>query len=139
MWKFFKEINFSDPAIKQYHIDTRDFGCATNTEETKINIDLHKTRKNPARYFHTSEEIVQLLNRFFEESGGKVEWRMFTLTGEAKFRTEGWELKYIRIYRFDKGLIIASSRNENESAFVFGKHMLACPVNKRREILNAHS
>lgn len=136
MWKFFKEVDFSDPSIKQYHIDTRDFHCSTNTEETIINIDLHKTRKQPEKYFHTAEEIAALLNRFFEESGGDKKWRMFTLTGEAAFRTANWELKYIRIYRFDKGLIIASARNEHESPFVFGKHMLACPV--EQEYLNAH-
>jgi hypothetical protein len=72
MWNFFKEIDFSDVNIKQYHIDTKDFCCSTDTEETKISIDLHKTRKQPENYFHTSEEIVELLNRYFEESGGKI-------------------------------------------------------------------
>jgi hypothetical protein len=136
MWKPYQEIDFNDENIKQYHIDTRDFHCLAKEEVSDMVLDLHKTRKKPEQYFHTGEEIKALLDRYFNESGGPVEWRMFSLSGEASFRAGNWQLKYIRIFRLPEGLVVASKRNEHEAAFVFGKHMLACPVELR--YLNAH-
>jgi hypothetical protein len=133
-WIPFKEVDFSDKKIKQYHIDTRDFNCLCLQEGKEVDIDLNKTRNNPENYFHTSQEIADLLQRYYEESGGAGEWRFFSLTGEAKFRTDNWQMKYIRIFRFDQGLIVTSGNRDER--FVMGKHMLSCSVNKRESVLN---
>jgi flavorubredoxin len=132
MWIPFKELDFNNNKILQYHIDTRDFHCNTLTEEFDFKIDIGKTIKFPANYFHTGDEVKKLLERYYEESGGDGEWRMLTLTGQAEYRTSGWQLKYIRIFRLPEGLVVY----DRQTNFLFPKDMLACKVNKK--YLNHH-
>jgi len=49
---------------------------------------------------------MDLLNRYYKESGGKGNWRMFSL-GE-----KGWLMKYIRIWRTPLGFIICDCNNK---------------------------
>lgn len=125
-WTPYQEIDFSDPGhrITCYHVDTRDFHCKANSH-TK-NLFTPKLRKYPEKYFHTAEEVRALLDRLFNDSGGHGEWRMLSLEDEAKFRTSGWQLKYIHLFRYGGNLFLVT----NEDDFVFSKQMLACPVNQ---------
>lgn len=130
-WIPYNQIDWTNIKLLQFHIDTRDFCCNASTEPVP-GIDLYKTRKFTANYFHTVDEILALLKRYHEESGGTVEWRMFSLDGQAKYRTSNWQLKYIRIFRLPQGLVVYDDKDK----FLFSKDMLACSVNQ--EYLNAH-
>lgn len=131
-WIPYQQLPWNDMSIPSYHIDTRDFkGIAGEPPEHVI--DLHKTRKYPHNYFYTVEEIVKLLDRYSNESGGlDVKWRMFSLTGTARFRTSNWQLKYIRIYRTIMGFVVYDS----QSKFLYPKDMLNEPI--EQEYLNSH-
>lgn len=132
-WIPFKEIDFSDTSIAAYHVDTRDFNCTSN--DHKPELDLRKVDKNPEYYEHTPEEVVELLSRLYEESGGKGEWRMLTLEGDGKHRTGNWQMKYIRIYRIPSGLVVTVS-GHNDPVFIMSKSMLANKVGQK--YLNHH-
>lgn len=135
-WVFYKDINFADKRIQQYHVDTRDFCVSTNTNPPKVRLNQMRLSENEQDYYHTDKEIRDLLDRYFKESGGRVKWRMLMLEGEGAAKTSSWQLKYMLIYRLPKGLIVAYHRNEVDIAYVYSKQILACPVNKA--YLNAH-
>lgn len=136
-WVKHTNIDFADESIIAYHIDTRDFHVSTNNYLPPI--DLFKTRKNPDQYFFTPEEIKELIERYYNQSGGDGEWRMFSLEGSGRQKTEGWQLKYIRIHRLKhrmykgkQALVIYDER----SKFLFTKDILNNSVNQ--EFLNHH-
>lgn len=104
-WIFFKEVNFADNQILQYHIDTRDFHCLANTEKSDKLPQVNKLAKYPERFFYSAEEVAAMLDRYYTESGGEMDWRFFHLIG-----IDYW-LKYIRIYRVDQGLIVCNNDN----------------------------
>lgn len=136
-WKPYKEIDFSDESLKQFHIDTRDFCCNVVEEDIDFEItDIDKVKKNPSWYYHTTEELIDLLHRYYVSSGGAGEWRMFTLSGEAAYRTSNWQMKYIRIYRMEQGFLIILKEPMEKYTFVMPKRLLSCPVNQ--ELLNFH-
>ena len=122
-WNALESVEFSDKSVKAYHVDTRDFHVKKSTEGKEL--DLSKTRKYPYNYFHTAEEVKELLQRLITVTGGKKDWRYFTL--KNVFRSEGWNMKYMRIYRFPQGLVVC-----NQYGFVFNKRDLAQPVVMRR-------
>ena len=130
-WNFYTEVNFGDESIQQYHIDTRDFCCIVNSEKSEKNFDFAKSRKHPENFFHTAVEVVDLLTRLFNESGGKVEWRFLSLDGEGKRLTVNWQIKYIRIHRTENGLIVCDGNH-----YALSKDILSCKVNQ--EHLSAH-
>ena len=109
-WDFFKNIDFSDQSILQYHIDTRDFHCVIFKEQPEKPLDFVKILRpfQLPKFIHTPEEVMELLTRYYNDSGGNVKsgWRLFCLEGE-----EGWIMKYIRIYRVDQGLVICNSHH----------------------------
>ena len=102
-WKPLHEINFADESILQYHIDTRDFCCVAHTYKSEKLPDISSLIKYKDRFFYTHQEVSELINRYYNESGGKKEWRFFSL--EAGMN---WALKYIRIYRTEYGLIVCT-------------------------------
>ena len=118
-WVFYKEVDFADKKILQYHIDTRDFYCLTNTEKAEKFPDISKLLKYPERFFHTPDEIVKMINRYYTDSGGEKEWRFFSLKG-----VDNWSMKYIRIYRADEGLLVC-----NNSHYALRKEILNEVVN----------
>lgn len=122
-WRPYQEVDWD--RFKQYRIDTRDFYCICSNDDHTL--DLSKTKKNPKRYFFDKMELMELLERLFEESGGEGGWRMLTLIGEASHRTSNWQLKYISIFRTDKGFVIYN-RDED---FLFPKAMLSYPVSQK--------
>jgi hypothetical protein len=126
-WINYNEIDFFDESIKAYHIDTRDFFCATNDFSPKILGVKHL--KNRTQYFHNGKEIKDLIDRLFNESGGAVKWRMLTLCNEGKRYTGNWQLKYIRIYRLEYGLLVCIEHNDVFTPL--SKQILAYKVNQK--------
>lgn len=127
-WKFYTEIDFSNEKIKQFHVDTRDFHCSVNEDNPKKElIGMSKVKFHPDKYAHTGEEVMQLLTRLFNESGGKAKWRFLMLDTVG----DNWSLKYIRIYRTYFGLVVCDSQNN-----VLTKEVLNSKVNQ--EYLHSH-
>jgi len=124
-WVFFKEIDWECPNNNKFNVDTRDFhvGYHWTDEEHK---DISTIRKYP-HFFHTKDELIDLLDRYYIESGGRVEWRYFSLENYDG----GWGLKYLRIFRIDMGYIVCDSENR-----ALKKDLLRGEINK--QLLHAH-
>lgn len=123
-WTSLSEVDFSDQNLNQFHVDTRDFCISTSGDPRPNNYRL--VRNHPERYVHTAEEVLAMLNRMFEESGGIREWRMLSLDGSAKKFSINWQYKYFRIYRVNGGLIVCDMYNLPQT-----KEHLSCPVFQR--------
>ena len=106
-WIKINDVDFFDETILQYHIDTRDFCCLCNKEKRDDELDLHKIDKLKERFYHTSEEIISLIERYKKESGGDGSWRFFNLKG-----ADNWSMKYIRIFRNENGLLVCDSNSK---------------------------
>jgi hypothetical protein len=120
-WVFFKNIDWDCPKNNRFNIDTRDFCCGyrwTDDEHEDFSILV----KNRYKFFHTKDELISLLERLFEESGGEGEWRMLSL-GEG---SDNWSLKYLRVQRYEQGFLVCSS---NERAL--NKEFLRQSVNQK--------
>jgi len=129
-WVFFKDIDFNDPDINQFNVDTRDFHVGYTVESSIDKVNLSTINKYP-HFFHTADEVKTTLQRLFNESGGRVEWRYLSLDGLAKKQTEGWQLKYIRIIRSPNGWLMCNKDN-----YALSKQIWDCPVNQK--VLAAH-
>lgn len=129
-WAEHNKIDFSDINILKYNIDTRDFHVSTSTSRGK-EINFDKLKKYPDRFFHTPEELTETINRLFIESVGEVKWRYLALEGEGKKHSHGWEMKYLRIYRAEEGLVVCNDEN-----YALNKDILSCSINK--DLLHAH-
>lgn len=127
-WVFYKEIDWNDTKYNQFNIDTRDFYCGYTQSESHH--DIKTLEKYPA-FFFTEDELKNQLNRLFEESGGEGEWRFLELVSNDK-RVKNWKLKYLRIYREEKGFIICNSDFE-----AIRKDILSAPMIDE-ELLNHH-
>lgn len=126
-WKFFKEIDFTDDSVIKYNVDTRDFHVSCmKAEDIDSEFDTAKIEKYSDRFFHTSDEVIDLLDRYFIESGGRVKWRFFSLEG-----IDNWSMKYIRIRRTPHGLVVCNEDNRD-----LRKDILENKVNQ--EHLSAH-
>lgn len=101
-WVFFREIDWNCPNNNVFWIDTRDFCCGYDFRDIPHE-DFDKLKKYP-HFFLTHEELVQLIERYFTESGGEQEWRFFNLEG-----IDNWNMKYIRIARTELGYIVCNS------------------------------
>lgn len=101
-WVFFREIDWDCPKNNQFNVDTRDFHVGYRWDEPHKDYD---TLKKYPHFFLTKDELVDLLERYYMESGGKKRWRLFALETYGF----GWELKYLRIFRSDLGYIVCDS------------------------------
>jgi len=104
MWLHYKEVDFSNEEIQQFHVDTRDFHVSTIMEPSEDVPSLNKLKKYTDRFFYTSLELKTLLDSLFIQSGEDKSWRYLTINGD-------WNLKYLRIYRTSYGLLICDSYN----------------------------
>lgn len=120
-WQEHTLIDYNDTSIMSYHVDTRDFYVSANDTDCSDKFDLDKLyRSKHSQFFHNGDEVKQLIERYYMESGGEAEWRMFCLQGAVN-----WELKYIRIYRTKYGLLVCSS-----SDYALNKEHLSKSVDK---------
>ncbi len=111
-WVFFREIDWECPKNNKFNVDTRDFHCGYLWDDIGHE-DFDKLKKY-SRFFLSKEELVDLLERYYLESGGEGEWRYFTLNHNDS-RVLYWNMKYIRIYRTELGFIVC---NSNEKAIL---------------------
>lgn len=127
-------IDFGNTGIQTFYVDTRDFHCkmiTSSNHEHVSKIDIDKILKYSDRFFHTTDEVQQLINRYKSESGGDVKWRYFSLDGNGEKQTSGWQMKYITILRTQHGLLICGRDH-----VVFNKNVLSSGVNQK--YLHAH-
>ena len=135
-WKYYEDVDFSDVNIARYNIDTRDFYCAVQTkaemeEHDRLitTLDTSKIDKYPvSKFYHTEQEVKDLIERFWRESGGDGEWRCLSLKSKNKNVTN-WNLKYIRIARTEKGFLVCNSYGA-----IISKNDLSDPI--EQEYLN---
>jgi hypothetical protein len=131
-WEFFTGIDFSDETVKMFSVDTRDFHCIAikdYKEDPKDRaLNISKLGNN---FFYTPEEVHEIVKKLFDTSGGAVEWRYLELSGDGERVSSNWGLKYLRIERTAKGLVIC-----NASHYAIRKDIFECKV--KQEYLNAH-
>lgn len=120
-WKFFMDVDFSNEKVRQYHVDTRDFHVSLIEKESDEFKPFGALENEPGKYVHSAEEVMPLLSRYYDESGGNIDWRYFRLEGEGKKLTIGWQCKYLRIYRYGGGLVICNKDN-----YAMRKSILGC-------------
>lgn len=121
-WIHFRKIDWDSLENDRFSIDTRDFCCSQHKTEF-VHEDISKILKLKQRFFFTKEELIALLERLFIESGGEGEWRYLYLDKDS------WDLKYLRIQRYDEGFLICNSENR-----ALNKEFLSNPVGQ--EYLN---
>jgi hypothetical protein len=124
-WIFYPGIDFNNEAFIHYHIDTRDFHCIANEKRSEKAVNRERIKQLTGNYFFTQQEVIDLIDRYFKESGEVRKWRLLMLSGEGKKYTVGWELKYLRIQRTKRGFLICNSRFKPLS-----KEILNNPVQK---------
>lgn len=122
-WIHYSQIDFDHKEYNVFSIDTRDFYAAYNFIENHEGME--KVKKYPD-FFHTKEEVTELLDRLYSESGGEGKWRMLSISVN-----DSWNLKYIRIYRTDLGFLVCDSYSK-----ALRKTYLSQSVNK--EYLSKH-
>ena len=129
-WKYYEDVDFSDVNIARYNIDTRDFYCAVQTKAEMeqhdrliATLDTSKIDKYPvSKFYHTEQEVKDLIERFWRESGGDGEWRCLSLKSKNKNVTD-WNLKYVRIARTEKGFLVC-----NAYGAIISKNDLSDPI-----------
>lgn len=127
-WGFFQDIDWNCEKNNRFNVDTRDFHVGYN-----FNSEHHKDWSTISKYNHfffTEIELKDLLNRLYEDSGGKGEWRMMDLVANDK-RVQNWRLKYLRIFRTEKGFLVCNSDYQ-----ALSKSLLESKVNQ--EYLHHH-
>lgn len=122
-WIPFRELELNDEKFNVFSIDTRDFHCGYRFEE-KPHKDILTLKKYPSRFFFTEKEVQELIERYYNESGGECDWRWFSF----EKGDNGWDFKYIRIWRTDLGFLICNSYNR-----AFGRDILYQTVKPTHE------
>jgi hypothetical protein len=107
-WLPHSDINWLDKDYNQFNIDTRDFHASRLFKEERHK-DFETLKKYP-RFFFTGEELKELIDRLYVESGGVGEWRYLELVSNDK-RVLNWNLKYIRIFKTELGFIVCNDDN----------------------------
>lgn len=127
-WKHFTEIDFQNKEFNLFNIDTRDFHVSCqNDENSNLRVILNKPSDD---FIYSHSELIDLINRLYEESGGKKKWRMLSLDSSSE-STKNWNLKYLRVVKNEKGFIICNSYYK-----AISKNNLSAKVNQ--ELLGAY-
>ena len=121
-WKKLSEVDFTDKSILQYHVDTRDFHCLCKTTVSEKIPNIAKLSKYGNRFFHTDQEVSDMINRYHIESGGEMDWRFFIIDAKD---CDNWSLKYLRIYRTPFGLVVCNSDGR-----AINRDALQCAIKK---------
>lgn len=122
-WQHFRKIDWNDPKFNIFNVDARDFHCGYLFQD-KPHEDWSKLKKCPD-FFHTVDQLKELIERLFSESGGEAEWRMMDLDYNDP-RVKNWNLKYLRIYRTELGFMVC-----NSSHTAISKRILSAPVDQK--------
>lgn len=112
-WIFYKNIDWNDPKFNLYSIDTRDFHMGYRFEKKRHkNFTTLSNSKNKDKFFHTESELIQMIDRLYELSGGDNgddhRCIIFNNINESK----NWSFKYIRIYRTEHGFLVCNDDNK---------------------------
>lgn len=118
-WIPYKDLDFGDDKFNVFSIDTRDFHAGYRFEESG-HPDYLTLSKYPY-FFHTADEVKLLLDRYYIQSGGDQEWRMFILEGVGM----NWSLKYLRIWKSEKGFIMCDSKNRAYKKSIWNQKALS--------------
>src|SRR5664279_5030357 len=105
-WILLKDIDWNDPENNRFNVDTRDFCIGYHFKKEKHKD--YETIKKYTDFFFTEQELKDLLNRYFEESGGEGEWRYLDLEVNNP-KVNNWRLKYLRIHRTELGFLVCNS------------------------------
>jgi hypothetical protein len=122
-WVFFRDIDWNCPKNNRFSVDTRDFHCGY-TFKDELHPD-YSTISKYERFFFTEDELKQEIERLYQESGGEKEWRLLELVSNDP-RVKNWNLKYLRVWRTEKGFLICNSGNK-----ALSKDLLSCSIDKR--------
>jgi hypothetical protein len=109
-WVFFKDIDWNCPKNNRFNVDTRDFHCGYNFTKDK-HVDYYKLCNYVERFFYTEDELKSIIERLYTESGGERKWRLLDLDSDHN-TVCGWALKYLRVWRTEKGFIICNTDNK---------------------------
>ena len=107
-WISHKELNYElGGNIKEIHVDTRDFSCFAPITDTEVFSFsefslIQKIKELTPDYFYTIQEVKDLVEDLYQRSGGEGTWRCLSFKGKI---TCGWELKYLRFYKTEKGFV----------------------------------
>ena len=108
-WVSHKEIDFSNNELIEIHVDTRDFHCFIPTLTMESERAKFEGLDMADEFYYNLNEIKGIIEDLFTRSGGESEWRFLAFENKI---TCGWELKYIRFYRTNKGFVSVSNRNK---------------------------
>jgi hypothetical protein len=135
MWQSYEE-QFESLYNKDYdgvHFDTRDFAFGLNVSFVKEICKPKTILTNPEHYYYdTINEVLDIIKHLYNESGGKGEWRMLSIS-EISFLC-GWNMKYITIVK-DKNtnkycIVVPFNKTEGEYRIV-SKTDIKKPINKK--------
>ena len=113
-WIPFLEINFDDISIKKVSIDTRDFHALASEK-----ILPYYTRKRDTDIFFTSKEVIDLLVKLEQDSGGKKDWRFLSFDINDD-RVQNWNLKYLRIIKIEENKwVVCNNEQKALPKFIF--------------------
>jgi hypothetical protein len=123
-WISHLDIDYNDDGICQIHVDTRDFSCLIEKEEADF---VSFPPELSEEFVWSKDEVKKLLEDLFVRSGGKADWRMLVIIDElkmkrieenngkrnkesiyAEFTDSFWELKYIRIYKYEDNFVVCT-------------------------------
>lgn len=127
----YQNIDFSDESVSYFKLDTRDFTVFVVKDRPDKVDTINPTpdiRERPSEYFFTAAELKTLIDRYYKESGGKKEWRYFSLQGRAHLLTADWQMKWITIIVIpNRGLLIVDFNKD----YIYSKTILSEPVNTK--------
>jgi len=121
-WVFFRDIDWNCSKNNVFSVDTRDFHCGYTFREAHPD---YRTISKYERFFLTEDELKSELERLYTESGGEKEWRLLELVTSDE-RVKNWNIKYLRIWRTEKGFVVCNSDHK-----AIPKDVLSCQVDKR--------
>lgn len=129
-WHPLGKIDWDNPNGNWFNIDTRDFHVSSgmaNHPDYQILSQFTLIK----RFFLTKDELVSLIGNLFTTSGGNAQWRYLSLKGRNP-HTQGWLLKYIRIFRTPRGFLFCNSQNKAipRKDLIDNDHVIGAEVDK---------
>lgn len=137
----YSPLEYLSKYISKYNhitIDTRDFwyqprfSKSYNTNSLTQHA-IETIEREPENYLYDTEELLTVIDRLKQETGGNCGWRYLQLKEKPRFfDTENW-IKYLRIIRVSNGKWLIYNRHLKEMVLL-PKHCL----NARNIIFETH-